>query len=280
MSQRWSTFSDQWRIISVQKRILCLATDNNKKYTKNFNRGEKKMPIYPKLILKLVEESGVGFSNAKTNEEIKIKISQYGYDDARLDELLALNARTVEKLQAFESLSGQQLDATSKLDEKYQSEYNQYSVFRQIANKVFVGEEYKGLRSQLGIDVDIKTNFEGVIEQAKQFYEAAMKNQDRLEGILKISLTSEKIQERLNAFSVLKNLNDAQESAKGKAKAARKERDESYLELRKAWENFKIVCRHLFKDNDEYLKILNIKPKKKKTIKKENEEDQEANEEQ
>jgi hypothetical protein len=238
------------------------------------------MPIYPKLILKLVEESGVGFSNAKTNEEIKIKISQYGYDDARLDELLALNARTVEKLQAFESLSGQQLDATSKLDEKYQSEYNQYSVFRQIANKVFVGEEYKGLRSQIGIDVDIKTNFEGVIEQAKQFYEAAMKNQDRLEGILKISLTSEKIQERLNAFSVLKNLNDAQESAKGKAKAARKERDESYLELRKAWENFKIVCRHLFKDNDEYLKILNIKPKKKKTIKKENEEDQEANEEQ
>jgi hypothetical protein len=277
MSQRWSTFSDQWRIISVQKRILCLATDNNKKYTKNFNRGEKKMPIYPKLILKLVEESGVGFSNAKTNEEIKIKISQYGYDDARLDELLALNAGTVEKLQAFESLSGQQLDATNKLDEKYQSEYNQYSVFRQIANKIFIGEEYKGLRSQLGIDVDIKTNFEGVIEQAKQFYEAAMKNQDRLEGILKISLTSEKIQERLNAFSVLKNLNDAQESAKGKAKAARKERDESYLELRKAWENFKIVCRHLFKDNDEYLKILNIKPKKKKTIKKENEEDQVVN---
>ena len=44
------------------------------------------MPIYPKLILKLVEESGVGFSNAKTNEEIKGNISQYGYDDAKLDE--------------------------------------------------------------------------------------------------------------------------------------------------------------------------------------------------
>jgi hypothetical protein len=178
------------------------------------------MPIYPKLILKLVEESGVGFSNAKTNEEIKGKISQYGYDDARLDELLALNARTVEKLQAFESLSGEQLDATRKLNELYESEYNQYSVFRQIANKLFVGEEYKGLRSQLGIDVDIKTNFEGVIEQAKQFYEGAMKNQDRLQGVLKISLTNERIQERLNAFSVLKNFNDAQESAKGKAKAA------------------------------------------------------------
>jgi hypothetical protein len=238
------------------------------------------MPIYPKLILKLVEESGVGFSNAKTNEEIKGKISQYGYDDARLDELLALNARTVEKLQAFESLSGEQLDATRKLNELYESEYNQYSVFRQIANKLFVGEEYKGLRSQLGIDVDIKTNFEGVIEQAKQFYEGAMKNQDRLQGVLKISLTNERIQERLNAFSILKNLNDAQESAKGKAKAARKDRDESYLELRTAWENFKIVCRHLFKDNDEHLKILNIKPKKKKTGKKENKEDQEDNEEQ
>jgi len=238
------------------------------------------MPIYPKLILKLVEESGVGFSNAKTNEEIKGKISQYGYDDARLDELLALNASTVEKLQVFESLSGQQLDATNKLNEKYESEYSQYSVFRQIANKVFVGEEYKGLRSQLGIDVDIKTNFEGVIEQAKQFYDAAMKNQDRLQGVLKITLTNEKIQERLTEFSEIKRLNDSQESAKGKSKAARKDRDSSYIELRKAWENFKIVCRHLFKDNDAYLKILNIKPKKKKPGKKDKEEDQVVNEEQ
>ena len=238
------------------------------------------MPIYPKLILKVVEESGVGFSNAKTNEEIKGNISQYGYDDAKLDELLALNGLTVDKLQAFESLSGQQLDATNKLKEKYESEYNQYSVFRQIANKVFVGEEYKGLRSQMGIDMDIKTNFEGVIEQAKQFYEASMKNQDRLQGVLKIILTTEKIQERLDALSEIKQLNDEQESAKGKAKAARKERDASYIELRKAWGNFKIICRHIFKDNDAYLKILNIKPKKKRTCKKDNEEDQEANEEQ
>jgi hypothetical protein len=34
------------------------------------------MKVYPKLILKLVEESGVGFSNAKTHEEIKGKIIQ------------------------------------------------------------------------------------------------------------------------------------------------------------------------------------------------------------
>ncbi|MGD2086680.1 MAG: hypothetical protein PVH61_10885 [Candidatus Aminicenantes bacterium] len=128
--------------------------------------------------------------------------------------------------------------------------------------------------------MDIKTNFEGVIGQAKQFYEASMKNQDRLIGVLKITLTNEKIEEQLNAFSEIKRLNDAQESAKGKSKAARKERDASYIELRKAWENFKIVCRHLFKDNDEYLKILNIKPKKKRTGKKENEENQEVNEEQ
>lgn len=238
------------------------------------------MPIYPKLILKVVEESGVGFSNAKTNEEIKGKISQYGYDDARLDELLALNALTVDKLQEFESLSGQQLDATNRLKEKYESEYNQYSVYRQIAHKIFVGEEYKGLRSQLGMDVDIKTNFEGFMEQAKQYYEAAIKNQDRLQGVLEITLTNEKVQERLNALLEIKRLNDEQESAKGKAKAVRQERDASYIELRKAWENFKIVCRHLFKDNDAYLKILNIKPKKKKIAKKDNEENQEVNEEQ
>jgi len=31
------------------------------------------------------------------------------------------------------------------------------------------------------------------------------------------------------------------------------------------WENFKIVCRNIFRDNKEYLKILKVKPKKKRT---------------
>ena len=114
------------------------------------------------------------------------------------------------------------------------------------------------------IDENISTTFEGFIEQAIQFYDACGKNLDSLPGVLKIALTNEKIQERLDSLSELRRLNEAQESAKGNAQVARKERDDTYRELRIAWENFKIVCRHIFRDDKEYLNILNIKPKKTK----------------
>ncbi len=32
------------------------------------------------------------------------------------------------------------------------------------------------------------------------------------------------------------------------------------------WESFKIIGRNIFRDNKEYLKILKVKPKKKRTV--------------
>ena len=46
------------------------------------------MKVSQKLILKTIEESGVGFSNAKTHDEIKEKINTYGYGDEKLDDPL------------------------------------------------------------------------------------------------------------------------------------------------------------------------------------------------
>lgn len=225
------------------------------------------MNVSPKLILKSIEESGVGFSNAKTHDEIKEKINTYGYNDEKLDELLALNSRTVEKFQEYERLHGTQLETTTKLTESYKSEMNHYSVFRKIAFRIFYEESHKGIRSQLGLDLKIKRSFEGFLEQATQFYDASMKNQAILQGLLEIALTNEKLQERLNALTLLRRLNEEQESAKGKSLAARKGRDESYKNLKSSWEKFKILCRFIFESNPEILKIMNIKPRKSRAKK-------------
>jgi len=42
------------------------------------------------------------------------------------------------------------------------------------------------------------------------------------------------------------------------AQLARKERDDLCQDLKTGWSKFKTVCRYLFKENTQYLKILNI----------------------
>jgi len=223
------------------------------------------MSVTKKMILDLLEETQVGFSNAKTEASIKEKLIDEGYDDARLDELLEINTLLRTRYQSFENLSGLQMKATDKLMEVFQKEMQDYSTSRQISRKTFSDDRYRGLRSEFGLDQRIRTDFEGFIEQATQYYEAALKNQESFKEkrVLTTRLSNDKITAKLKGLEELKKFNTAQENAKGKANVAREERDSTFFELRMYWENFKIICRNIFRDNKEYLKILKIKPKKK-----------------
>jgi hypothetical protein len=219
----------------------------------------------PKTIEELLVVSGVGLKNSQANEEIKQEILTHGYTEAKINEILAIHTNLEAKYQEFEHLSGLQLVTTTEKDQMLEVEMSHYSFFRQMIAKAFSIDEYKGLRSQLGIDKKIRTRFAGFVEQAGQFYEGAAKNQEILKSkiSLTVELSPETIQTRLDALSALLEKNGEQESIKGRARVARNERDEGYRDLRIAWENFKISCRTLFKTRKEYLTILNIKPKKK-----------------
>jgi hypothetical protein len=225
------------------------------------------MKVSQKAILKLLEDSGVGFTNAKKYEEIKEKIKAFGYTEAKLDELLSLNKTVESNYQLHEQYHGKKQEASDKLTAMVIEEQNKYSVYRQVARRMFEGDEFKGIRSRLGLDVELRKTFEGVIAQFIQFYQGMAempKNREKLRGTLGTELTDEQIQERLLAVQELKRLNEEQEGAKGTAKVARKDRDMSYRDLRKALENFKAVCRNEFRDTPEHLKTLKINPKKKR----------------
>jgi hypothetical protein len=90
------------------------------------------MSVSKKLILTLVEETQVGFSNAKTEESIKEKLIPEGYDDARLDELLGINTLLRNRYQAYENLSAVQMKATDKLLDAFQKEMQDYSTSRKF----------------------------------------------------------------------------------------------------------------------------------------------------
>ncbi|NIM14405.1 MAG: hypothetical protein GTO45_20420 [Candidatus Aminicenantes bacterium] len=71
----------------------------------------------------------------------------------------------------------------------------------------------------------------------------------------------------MNGLEQLRQLNEDQEKAKGSAMVVRKLRDDLYYELKAAWSKFITVCRFVFKDNEEYLRILNVPPIRSRTRK-------------
>jgi len=225
------------------------------------------MSAYPKLIERLIGESNVGFTNARNNSEINEKVISFGYTEVRLDELLDLNNRTDGKYHDYERLYGEQLHLTRQLQAKLDEEIGYYTTYRKLAFKVFPGEENKGIRSQLGIDNKMKDSFDGMVEQCKQFYDTAMKKSEIMAGFSEFAVTDQTFRERMDGLELLRQLNREQEEAKGAAMVVRKLRDDLYHELRTEWSKFVTICRFIFKDNDEYLRMLNVSPRTSRTRK-------------
>jgi len=218
------------------------------------------MYVSPKRIITLIGDSLVGFNNAKDNEIILSQIIEKGYDSEKMDVLLANNTRADQKFHEFEVKHGERIQATLDLEAKLTEEMNNYANDRKLAFHIFGSEADIAIRNQLGIDMTLKKSFNGFIEQAQQFYETILKKKEILARFDEFALTAEKIQERLNGLKALRVLNDIQENKKGEAAIAKKERDDTYQELRIAWSKFKTVCLIKFEKNQEYLKMLNIRP--------------------
>ncbi|MCX6584938.1 MAG: hypothetical protein NT166_32600 [Candidatus Aminicenantes bacterium] len=218
------------------------------------------MYVSPKRIITLIGDSSVGFTNAKDNEIILNQIIEKGYNSTKMDDLLGLNTLADQKFHAFEVKHGERIQATLDLEAKLTEEMNNYANDRKLAFHIFGSEQDIAIRNQLGIDMPLKQNFNGFLEQSQQFYDTILKKKEILARLDEFAMTAEKIQERLNGLSALRILNDIQETKKGFAAIALTERAESYDQLRIAWGKFKTVCLITFEKSQEHLKMLNIRP--------------------
>ncbi|MDQ1353640.1 MAG: hypothetical protein QG657_3946 [Acidobacteriota bacterium] len=226
------------------------------------------MNATPTKIITLIGDSLIGFTNAKDNEIILSQISEKGYSSSKMEQLLGINTLADEKFHEFEVKDGERIQAILDFEAKYTEEMNYYTSDRKLAFQIFGGEADRAIRNQLGIDMLLKKNLNGFIEQAQQFYGTNLKKKEILSRLDEFAMTEEKIKERLNGLAALRVLDDIVETKKGQAAVALKERTESYDKLRVAWHKFKTVCLIKFEKNQEHLKFLNIKPPAVRTTKK------------
>ncbi len=237
------------------------------------------MAISAKRVEILMRLARVAISNAMDHVEIKEKILEYGYNDARLQEGKELFTQLSQKYQDQQHKRGEQIEASNRVRRKLNQEKKRYMVYRKLAKKVLFSEEDEGMRKILGIDGEARNNMDGVLKEGRQFYEGIVNNEQIMAKLARFALTKEKLQELLNGLDELMQLDKEQESIKGAAQKATKDRNEIFKKLNLWMGGFVIACRDALKDDDQILEKMGIKAYsedyKRRGKKKEDKEEQE-----
>lgn len=216
------------------------------------------MPNYSKLIQELLGETRVGIENTSNHPEIKSLMAETGFDDASLQYAANLNTQLEDKYKVCQFKHGEQIEASEKLYAKFGEEIKLYMDLRKLARRALKDVESQKFLEKLGLNDDLKRSFEGFLDQASRFYKHAMADQQIMDRLAKFGITSEKLQERLDALDELKQLNTEQEAKKGEAQLSRQERDAIYKELNTWWLDFKAAAKIKFGKNNQYLEIIGI----------------------
>jgi hypothetical protein len=212
-----------------------------------------------------LERTRVLFANIEKHPEIKTKIAEAGYSDARLAEGSGLRKQ-------FEDLYRLHL-------EKYQDRLAAYERVRdtRITARIAYGDLVNRLRVEFRTDPETRAELglngkrlqtkTGFIEQSTHFYNAASTHVDIQAKIQALGLTPESIQAAADTLTAYQTELEGYESLKGECQQLIVDRDQAFKTFRNWITAFTTTCRSLFRDNPQTLEKLNIfvrnsKPKK------------------
>lgn len=217
------------------------------------------MSTSEKRVEKLIEETKIGFGNAKDNPDISVEVAGLGYGEPRLISLTQMTGLLNNKYQHQQEMLGLQIVATNNLEEKFQYEMKFFRDLRAAGKKAIRGKKYERFSQLLGLDLKLSGSLEGFQKQAQQFYSNALKKPEILALFSKYGITAQQLQERLDALDEINELNKKQEELKGFAQIARADRDNIFGKLNTEWVDFKDLCRRKFGKTSQTLEIMGIK---------------------
>jgi hypothetical protein len=196
------------------------------------------------------------FANVEKYPEVKTRIAEFSYDDARLTEGKGLRTQ-------FEDLYRLHL-------ETYQARLAAYQRVREArtAARITYGDMVKRLRSHfrydpearadLGLNGDRLETRSGFLEQATHFYNAASTHADIQAKILPLGLTPEKIGEAAATLAAYQSEWEEHERLKGECQQIVVDRDLAFKVFRHWVTTFVTTCLSAFRDNPQTLEKLGV----------------------
>lgn len=198
----------------------------------------------------------VMINNALTDEIIKQSLAAYGYTD----ETLLAGKKLYENVTALQNIRlreyGEQIAATSELNESKEKAKQQYMKTLKIA-RVALKESAKASKAIMLHGIR-KRNFSGWLEQAQAFYANLICDDEFISILSAYGYTQEKLEQEFAFINKVIAKHLIQKKETGEAQEATVIRDKALDDLANWISDFKVVARVALAENPQQLEKLGI----------------------
>ena len=196
-------------------------------------------------------------NNALQSPEVLAALSKYGYDEAKIQQGLALYETALAQHAAHDQAAGKKLAATQVYNDAWRIAHSEhYAVHRHLARLVLKDdpERYHALR----LDETRPTNFTDWLDQAIVFYTNALDDPGIVEALTAFDVTAEALQGSYDVVLEAGALKDAQQRRIAEARDATVERNQARDALHTWMNHFRQVARRALAKERHHLDAIQL----------------------
>lgn len=195
-------------------------------------------------------------ANGRNNAPVLGLLSEYGYDDTKLQGGKALYDTADGKQRAFLKEYGEQFAATDALHLARAEAGKEYMKDLKLARIVL--KDDRELDASMQLSGRRKESYSGWLGQTKAFYANALNSPGALEGLAKVGRTQEKLESTHLKVKDVEDKRNKQLKELGEAQAATEARDHALDALGDWMSDFIGVAKIAMEGNPQYLEMLGI----------------------
>ncbi|MCD4820269.1 MAG: hypothetical protein K8S23_16425 [Candidatus Cloacimonetes bacterium] len=214
------------------------------------------MPLVKKSIQDRLLAANIALENALTDTEILGLLSEFGYDETKINAGKELYNSADEKFQQQKTEYGEQYAATGVLQTKWDTSNSFYIKHVKVA-RIALKNDY-GDYLKLGLGGSRKRTLSGWLVQSRQFYINALGDAGIKTKLAEFGITEAKLQEGRNLTDEVEAANTTHKKEKGEAQQATLDRDKA-LDIMEDWlSDFIAISRIALEDKPQLLEKMGI----------------------
>ena len=192
--------------------------------------------------------------NALADDQIRAALATYGYDEARIQQGYDLFTAARELAVTQQSDYGDQYGATAELSQTWETAQKNYMRDLKVARIAL--RDNAAAEAALKLNGKRKKSFSGWMEQAQTFYGNMLENPEYVTEMGRFGYTQEGLLTAIDEIQAVIDANLAQESSKGIAQDATRQRDARADEMDQWMSDFKAISLLALEDNSQMLEKL------------------------
>lgn len=208
------------------------------------------------LIFFLLDVVWMAIQNVKKNEDLKLRVLQFGFGDESLARGEQLYTEAEGKFQAHNKIYAKQHKQGEVVKEKFDDFFSYYMGYAKLVRRRL--RKDKRALEMLGLLGPRKKKMIKVIEQARQFFNNIISEQDIFDRVSDLGITPESMQGGHDKIDALLDENAIQEEIKSDAQDMTVEKHKSFSTLNDWWMEFRQALINSTKDKPQLLERAGI----------------------